>query len=54
MNYRRFNFIGLILVLAITSCAPAQTNPNPGASAAAAYIQNKGSDTMVNLALAWA
>ena len=54
MNYRRFNFIGLILLLGLTSCAPAQTNPNPGASAAAAYIQNKGSDTMVNLALAWA
>lgn len=42
-----------ILGLAVSSCSP-----NTGAQAASdqstAYIENKGSDTIVNLALAWA
>jgi len=52
----KFFLAGFILCSIITSCAsPAggpgsQTTPvSPGA-----YIQNKGSDTIVNLALAWA
>ena len=41
------------LVVLLTSCgAPAAASP--GAAAASAYIENKGSDTIVNLALAWA
>ncbi len=39
------------LVLVAVSCGPAS---RPAASKATAYIQNKGSDTIVNLALAWA
>jgi len=41
----------LILALWLSACSSAQ---GTGDSGAAAYIQNKGSDTMVNLALAWA
>ncbi|MBI5841578.1 MAG: phosphate ABC transporter substrate-binding protein [Chloroflexi bacterium] len=46
--------IGLLAVLAIisiscSSTASAQTSPD-----SASYIENKGSDTIVNLALAWA
>lgn len=48
-----FPFIHLtILAILLTSCGPAATQT--GANAASAYIQNKGSDTIVNLALAWA
>ncbi len=48
---RRFGLV-LILSLFIVSCASSgssQTSPQ-----AASYIENKGSDTIVNLALAWA
>jgi phosphate transport system substrate-binding protein len=45
----------LILILAITGCSqgrsPAEKTSEPSSGS---YIQNKGSDTMVNLALAWA
>ena len=51
----RLIFISLILLIAVGSslsgCAPSGSAANV---AAAAYIQNKGSDTIVNLALAWA
>jgi phosphate transport system substrate-binding protein len=45
----------LILVLTVGGCAP-RSNSRPEAipTTAASYIQNKGSDTIVNLALAWA
>lgn len=42
-----------ILSILITACAPSQV-AQPSADTAAAYIENKGSDTIVNLALAWA
>lgn len=45
--------ISLIILLSSTSCAPpssAEATPVPSAT----YIENKGSDTIVNLALAWA
>ncbi|HSB03444.1 MAG TPA: phosphate ABC transporter substrate-binding protein [Anaerolineales bacterium] len=42
-----------ILFLALTACSSNNTETNPN-SAAATYIENKGSDTIVNLALAWA
>ena len=49
----RILFLLLIcLTLFMSACAPA-ANTN-GTPAAAAYIENKGSDTIVNLALAWA
>lgn len=41
----------LCLLLLLTSCAPAA---GAAAAPAGAAIENKGSDTMVNLALAWA
>ena len=43
-------FLGLCLLL--TGCATDSGNPTPESSSV--YIQNKGSDTIVNLALAWA
>lgn len=45
---------GLLLVLAIlsASCSPAKSDQTSQESTA--YIENKGSDTIVNLALAWA
>lgn len=46
----RILFLLLIcLTLFVSACAPA-----PGTNGAGAYIENKGSDTIVNLALAWA
>ena len=42
--------IGLMLLLTACSATPGDSN-SPSAST---YIQNKGSDTIVNLALAWA
>jgi phosphate transport system substrate-binding protein len=50
MKFRQFNLVILIFTLGLASCTPAGSH----APDAAAYIQNKGSDTMVNLALAWA
>jgi phosphate transport system substrate-binding protein len=37
-----------------TACSPRQTSPGDAAPAAVQTIENKGSDTLVNLALAWA
>ena len=41
------------ICLLITSCGPESTSETASDSSAA-YIENKGSDTIVNLALAWA
>jgi phosphate transport system substrate-binding protein len=49
--------IGLSLLSLIwmpVACRPRQANPVDGTSTAARTIENKGSDTLVNLALAWA
>jgi phosphate transport system substrate-binding protein len=43
--------LSLVLLLAAAACGPAG---DPGPGTASTYIENKGSDTMVNLALAWA
>jgi len=43
----------LFIFLSITSCGPASSTETASDSSAA-YIENKGSDTIVNLALAWA
>jgi phosphate transport system substrate-binding protein len=48
--------VSTFLLVSLLGCAtqptePGASNPTPGA---AAYIENKGSDTLVNLALAWA
>lgn len=52
------NWINSLLIISVwllSSCAPQSPSPTiPQAKSASAYIQNKGSDTLVNLALAWA
>ncbi len=54
---RHSGFIGLLLVLGLAlvtaGCGP-QTKAEAGADSARQTIENKGSDTLVNLALAWA
>jgi phosphate transport system substrate-binding protein len=48
-------FIVVLLIACLMGCSPSslpQANSTP--TAEVAYIENKGSDTMVNLALAWA
>ncbi len=47
--------IGLTIALALfgVSCTPTDSSPS-SPQTATAYIENKGSDTIVNLALAWA
>lgn len=53
MNRFTLLVVALVAALSSTSCAPA--SPAQAASdTSAAYIENKGSDTLVNLALAWA
>lgn len=45
----------IILPFLFSGCAPQNSaQPNTTPQAATAYIENKGSDTIVNLALAWA
>lgn len=44
----------LILSLFISSCASAGDSADGTPAASTSYIENKGSDTIVNLALAWA
>jgi phosphate transport system substrate-binding protein len=46
-----------VIVIAITlcsACTPAEDDPENEAGTSAETIENKGSDTLVNLALAWA
>jgi phosphate transport system substrate-binding protein len=53
---QKFGFILCILILCLTACgSTAGSNAsNSGSSSQSQYIDNKGSDTIVNLALAWA
>ena len=48
--------VALIVLLLLSACGTPnlQDNSQPANSSAQAYIENKGSDTLVNLALAWA
>jgi phosphate transport system substrate-binding protein len=46
-------FVALILSVFLAACAGASSQSH-SQSGSSAYIQNKGSDTIVNLALAWA
>jgi phosphate transport system substrate-binding protein len=46
----RFAALFICSLILLTSCSSNTTEPNSGD----AYIENKGSDTIVNLALAWA
>jgi phosphate transport system substrate-binding protein len=49
---KRFVFFILLLIF-VASCGPSPEQPT-SPTQASAYIENKGSDTIVNLALAWA
>jgi phosphate transport system substrate-binding protein len=51
MKSLRFALLTLLVFLAACGAASGSTNSQPATSK---YIQNKGSDTIVNLALAWA
>ncbi len=44
----------LIISLLLVSCSASSAGSSTTASSSTSYIQNKGSDTIVNLALAWA
>jgi phosphate transport system substrate-binding protein len=48
--------VALIVILLLSACGSPnpQDNAQPSNSSAQAYIENKGSDTLVNVALAWA
>lgn len=55
--FRQIRFALILLTLFTGACRPSPTNslnPTHGLDNAAVYIENKGSDTIVNLALAWA
>lgn len=46
--------IAILLLVFSTSCRPASSSEEAASDSSATYIENKGSDTIVNLALAWA
>lgn len=46
--------LSLFIILSTLLCACVPSPSSPGGVEASTYIQNKGSDTIVNLALAWA
>jgi len=43
-----------LAIIFSTSCGPASSSAEAASDSSATYIENKGSDTIVNLALAWA
>ncbi len=53
MNRLLLLAITIVVLVFSASCGPASSEGTPSNSSSA-YIQNKGSDTIVNLALAWA
>ena len=53
MKFRAF-LTGLLLVLVLLSVSCSSSSSSQTSQQATAYIENKGSDTIVNLALAWA
>ena len=57
-SWAGYTIISILVVLtcgfAITGCSPKDGESVPGKGAAQVVIKNKGSDTMVNLAQAWA
>jgi phosphate transport system substrate-binding protein len=50
---KRLIILFILFLTLLTACSSNSTGTNSNSSAAS-YIQNKGSDTIVNLALAWA
>jgi len=47
-------FLCLVFLLLLAAACASDSSPVPSSPQSAVYIQNKGSDTIVNLALAWA
>ena len=54
MNHFLFPAITIVILIFSTSCGPASSSTETASDSSATYIENKGSDTIVNLALAWA
>ncbi len=48
------SLIALFMFLFSTACSPTSSSNGAAPNSSANYIENKGSDTIVNLALAWA
>src|ERR1044071_7055015 len=46
--------IAIFLFIFSAACGPASSTEGAGSNSSANYIENKGSDTIVNLSLAWA
>ena len=54
MNRFILPVIALISIIFCTSCTTASSSEGAASDSSTSYIENKGSDTIVNLALAWA
>jgi phosphate transport system substrate-binding protein len=54
MRRARFLFLLLFLLVGLSACTSAEQTNTQSDSTSSTYIENKGSDTIVNLALAWA
>src|SRR5919108_3159368 len=54
MNRLVLPAIAILVLLFSASCGPASSSAEAASDSSATYIENKGSDTIVNLALAWA
>src|SRR5215213_8545757 len=48
------SLLAIFVFLFSTACSPASSSEGAASNSSANYIENKGSDTIVNLALAWA
>ncbi|MDQ2692135.1 MAG: phosphate ABC transporter substrate-binding protein [Chloroflexota bacterium] len=54
MNRFILSAISVLIILFSASCTTASSSEGAASDSPASYIENKGSDTIVNLALAWA
>ena len=54
MGFKRLTFFCLAITLLLAGCQPKDSQASTSSPENAVYIENKGSDTIVNLALAWA
>jgi phosphate transport system substrate-binding protein len=51
---RKLSYCLILVIILLAGCRSQSNGTQPSNSSTSAYIQNKGSDTIVNLALAWA
>ena len=54
MNRFVLSAIAIFILLFSASCGPRSSSEGAASDSSGSYIENKGSDTIVNLALAWA